>query len=84
MNQTWENVKKTSFGLDFDLSGQIRAAKKIFFSKIWLGHSLDILVSYHHAQYQKKTKDPILRKHIDKWTDRRTDGHTDGQTQWQE
>ena len=32
---------------------QIRAAK-FFFSKIWLRQSLDIMVSYHHVQYQKK------------------------------
>ena len=25
-----------------------------FFSKIWLRQSLDIMVSNHHAQYQKK------------------------------
>ena len=26
---------------------------QFFFSKIWLGQSLDIMVSYHHVQYQK-------------------------------
>ena len=36
-----------------------------FFSKIWLCQSLDITVSYHHVQYQKKTKDLILRKFSD-------------------
>ena len=46
-----------------------------FFSKIWLHQSLDIMVSYHHVQYQKKTNDPILRK----LSDGRTDGQTDGQ-----
>ena len=40
-----------------------------FFSKIWLHQSLDIMVSYHHVQYQKKTNDPILRKLSDKRTD---------------
>ena len=31
---------------------QIRAVT--FFSKIWLRHSLGIMVSYHNVQYQKK------------------------------
>ena len=48
---------------------QIRAAK-FFFSKVWLRQSLDIMVSYHHVQYQKKTNDPISRK--------LSDGRTDG------
>ena len=26
----------------------------LFFSKIWLCQSLDIMVSYYHVQYQKK------------------------------
>ena len=30
------------------------SGRKIFFSKIWLRQSLDIMVSYHHVQYQKK------------------------------
>ena len=53
---------------------QIRAAN--FFSKILLGQSVDIMVSYHHVQYQKKTNDPILRK----LSDGRTDGRTEGRT----
>ena len=36
--------QKTSFGLDHQNIS----------SKIWLGQSLDIMVSYHHVQYQKK------------------------------
>ena len=43
----WE---KTSFGPDFGPFG----ASKIFFSKIWLRQSLDIMFSYHHVQHQKK------------------------------
>ena len=31
---------------------QIHAA--IFFSKIWFCQSLDIMVSFHYVQYQKK------------------------------
>ena len=53
---------------------QIWAAN--FFSKIWLRQSLDIIVSCHHAQYQKKTNDPIMRK----LSDGRTDGETYRQT----
>ena len=33
-----------------------------FFSKIWLSELPNIMVSYHHVQYQKKNNDPILRK----------------------
>ena len=29
--------------------------------------------SYHHAKYQKKANDPILRKFSDGWRDGRTD-----------
>ena len=51
---------------------QIRAAE-FFFPKIWLRHLLDVMVRYHHLQYQKKTNDPILRK----LSHGRTDGQTD-------
>ena len=44
-----------------------------FFSKIWLRQSLDIMVSNHHAQYQKK---PMIQS----WESLVTDGRTDGQT----
>ena len=33
---------------------------QFFFSKVWLHQSLDIMVSYHHVQYQKKLIDSIL------------------------
>ena len=50
---------------------QIQDANFFFSSsKIWLHQLLDIKVSYHHVQYQKKTNDPVLRKP----SDRRTDG----------
>ena len=51
---------------------KIRAAI-FFFFLIWLCHSLEIIVSYRHVQYQKKLNDPILRK----LSDGRTDGQTD-------
>ena len=40
----------------------------------YYGQSLDIMVSYHHVQYQKKLNNPILRKLSDRqmgrWTDK--------------
>ena len=45
-----------------------------FFSKIWLRHSLDVMVSYHHVQYQKKL---MIRSWENLVTDRRTDRRTD-------
>ena len=33
-----------------------------FFSKIGLRLSIDIILSYHRVQFQKKTNDPILSK----------------------
>ena len=44
-----------------------------FFSKIWLLQSLDIMVSYHHVQYQKKL--------IQSWQSLVPEGRTDGR-QW--
>ena len=48
----------------------IRAAN--FCSKIWLRQSLDIMISYHHVQYQKKLM-------IQYWENVMTDGRTDSQ-----
>ena len=48
-----------------------------FGHKIWLPQLLDVMVSYHHVQYQKKTNDSIFTKLIDGWTDEQTDGQTD-------
>ena len=47
-----------------------------FFSKTWHFQSLNIMDSYDHVQYQRKTNDPIMKK----VSDRRTDGRTDRQT----
>ena len=52
MNQTWENSKTPSSGPDFGPFGKNFA--QLFFSKIWLRQSLDIMVSYYHVQYQEK------------------------------
>ena len=56
MIQNQKMVKNLILGLIYPRSAQIRAAKSFFFfsSKIWLRQSLDIMVSYHHVQYQKK------------------------------
>ena len=64
MNQTSENDKKPSFGPNFG---------PIFFSKIYLCQSLNIMVSYHHMQYQKKLI-------VQSWANLVTDGRTDRQT----
>ena len=69
MNQTWENGKKTLvLGLILAQLAQIRTAK--VFSKIWFCQSLDVMVSYHHAQYQKKLM-------IQSWGNLVTDGQMD-------
>ena len=73
MNQTWKNSKKPSFGQDFGLVAQIRAAN--FFSKIWLRRSLDRYYGrLSPCSISEKTNDPILEK-LEK-----TDGQTGGQT----
>ena len=71
MNQPWQNNNKPKFGPNFGPFGP--NSDHHFFSEIWLRQPLDIMVSYHHVQYQKKTNDPALRK----LSDRRTDGQTD-------
>ena len=74
-------AKKLVLGLILPHLAQIGAANFIFFSpKIWLRQSLDLMVRYHHVQYQKKINDPILRK----LSDGRTDGPTDRRTVGQE
>ena len=50
---TLKNGKKPSFGSDFDPFDPY-SCRQFFFKKIWLLQSLDIMVSYHHVQYQKK------------------------------
>ena len=54
-------AKKPSFGPDFGPFGP-NSGPQFFFSKIWLSQLPNIMVSYHHVQYQKKNNDPILRK----------------------
>ena len=72
MNQTCENGKKSSFGPKFGRSGP-NSGRQIFFSKIWLRQSLDIMVSYHYVQYQKKL---MIQSQENLVTGRQTDGQT--------
>ena len=67
MIKTQENGEEPHFGPDVSPLGQIQA--KICFKKIWLRHSLDIMVNYH-AKYQKKIM-------IQSWENLVTDGQTD-------
>ena len=55
MIQTQENCEKRHFGPDLGPLGP-NMGHQNFFSKIWLHHSLDIMVSYYHVKYQKKLK----------------------------
>ena len=55
MIQTQENGGKLHFEPDLGPLGLVKFALRIyFFLEIWLRQSLDIMVSYHHVQYQKK------------------------------
>ena len=69
MNQIWENGKKPSFVPDFG-PFCLNSGRQFFLSKIWLRQSLDIMVSYHHVQHQKKLM-------IQSWENLVTDGQTD-------
>ena len=53
MIRTQENGKKPDFKPDLGLLDP-NSGRENFISKIWLHKSLDIMVSYHHVQYQKK------------------------------
>ena len=70
MNQTWENGKKPSFEPNFGPN----SGCQIFFSKIWLRQSLEIMASYHHVQYQKKLR--IQSWENLWWTNRHLDRQT--------
>ena len=60
--------QKTSFWVWFTPVGP-KLSRQIYFSKIWLHQTLDIIVSYHHVQYQKKLM-------IQYWENLVTDGRT--------
>ena len=73
MIQTQENGGKLHFEPDLGPLGLVKFALRIyFFLEIWLRQSLDIMVSYHHVQYQKKLM-------IQSWENLVTDGQTDRQ-----
>ena len=75
-------AKKLHFGIDFGPLGPNSGSQIFFFffffSKIWLRKSLDIMVSYHHVEYQKKTNDPLQKMNLA--MDGKTDGRADGRT----
>ena len=79
MTKTQENGEKPCFGPDLGMLNP-NSGRQFFFLKIWLRQSVDIMVSYHHVKYHKKTNDPILKKFTDGGTEGRTDGRTDTQT----
>ena len=69
MKQTWKNGEKLSWG-PFSLNS---GCHFFLFLKIWFRQSLEIIVSYHHVQYQKKLM-------IQSWENLVTDGQTDKRT----
>ena len=72
INQIWENSQKSSFAPDFGPFDP-NLGHQFLFSKIWLRLSLDVMVSYHHVQYQKKLMVQSWENLVtDRWTDRRT------------
>ena len=72
MSQTWENGKTPSLWPDFGPFDS-NSERQLFFSKTWLRQRLDIMVSYHHVQYQKKL---MIRSWENLVTDQRTDHRT--------
>ena len=70
-NSNSRKWRKTSFWTWFrPLRPRFRLPN--IFSKIGLPQSLDIMVNYHHVQYQKKQIIQSREKLV--WTDRQTDG----------
>ena len=57
--------KNPRLGLFSPFWGQI-----IIFKKIWLCHAQHHMGTWHHIDFQKKTKEPIPRKHPNRRTDR--------------
>ena len=76
MNKTQENSSKPHFGPDLGPFVP-NSGCKICFSKIWLRQSLDIVVNYHHVQYQKKL---MIQSRENLVTDRPRDKGMDGWT----
>ena len=74
-DQNSRKWQKTSFWVWFRLVGLLFFF--FFFSKLWFCQSLDIIVSYHHVQYQRKLMIRSLEHLV---TGTRTYGRTDSQT----
>ena len=72
MKQTWENGKKPSFGTSWGPFDPNSGSQIYIFWKIWLRQPLDVMVSYHHVQYQKNLM-------IQSWENLERDGRTDRQ-----
>ena len=74
LRKTWSNFNKIVKNLILGLIRPIRPKFVLpnFFSKIWFRQSLDIMVNYHHVQYQKKLM-------IQPWENLVMDGRTDRQ-----
>ena len=67
----WE---KPSFGTNFGLFGP-NLGHQLFYKKFCLRQLLDIMVSYHHVQYQKKIIIQFRKNLVmDGQTERQTDG----------
>ena len=69
-------AKNLILGLIQAQQAHIRAAKT-FLQKSGSVIHQNVMVSYHHVQYQKKTNGPILKECSDGQTDRRTDRRTE-------
>ena len=54
ITQTQEKGEKPCFTPDLGMLGP-NSGRQFFFWKIWFRQSLDIMVSYHHVKYQKKS-----------------------------
>ena len=79
INQTWENDKKPSSRPNIDLFGP-NSGPQIFFLKIWLFQSLDIMVSYHPVEimisyYREQYQKQLM---IQSWENLVTNGRTNG------
>ena len=74
INQTWKNGKKNFFWAQFWPIWHKFGPPMFFSSRIWLRQSLEIVVSFHHVQFQKKL---MIQSRENLVTDGRTDGQTD-------
>ena len=78
--QSQENGEKPHFGSNLGPSGPNSGHILFFFFffEIWPPWSLDIMVSYHHVQYQEKLmiqswENLVIDERMNRWTDGGTD-----------